>query len=131
MTNISNKKTSGADYELALSEISKFIGKLKADNASYFVTELLSDAESIMIVKRFAAILMFNNKLSSYRASTVLGMSLSTAQRLYTQYEEGRYNKMLECLKPKEKSRFMSLIEDLIMAQVSPRARARLYNRVL
>ena len=131
MTNVSKRKTNSEDYKIAYNELTQFIANLTAHNSSYLIDELLTEAEKIMIVKRFAAIFMFKEQYSPYRISNVLSVSVSTAQRLHEQYQSGQFDKLLSCMKRKDENRFMSLIEDVIMAQVSPRARVRLLNRVL
>ncbi len=131
MTNISKHINDQKDYDLAYSELTQFIGKLSNKSAVFFVDELLTESERIMLVKRFAAIMMFRNNYSPYRVTHTLSLSISTGQRLYKNYSQGKYDNLLGKLQKKETSRFMSLLEDLIMAQVSPRARARLYNRVI
>lgn len=131
MTNISPVKIDSKEYKLYYDELTRFIGQLKNKNAQYFINELLTEAETIMIVKRFAAIIMLHRNYSPYRVSHTLSISLSTAQRIMENYEVGNYKKLLSCLKDKEVNGFISLIEDLILFQVSSRARARLLNRVL
>jgi hypothetical protein len=131
MTNISTLKINTKDYSIAYSELARFIGDLKSTNASYFIDELLTETETIMIVKRFAAILMFHNSFSPYRVSAVLSLSVSTAQRLQENYKLGHYRGLVSCIKKSDTDRFMSLIQDLILAQVSGKARARLLKRVL
>jgi uncharacterized protein YerC len=131
MTNISKVNANNNDYKLYYNELSQFIGQLKDKNARHFIDELLTETETIMIVKRFAAIIMIHRNYSPYRVCHTLSISLSTAQRLLENYDNGNYNKLLSCLKEKEVNGFISLIEDLILFQVSSRARARLLNRVL
>ncbi len=131
MTNVSKVKTDSKEYTLYYNELAQFIGNLKNKNARYLINELLTEAETIMIVKRFAAIIMLHRNFSPYRVSHTLSISLSTSQRLLENYDNGKYTKLLSCLKEKEVNGFISLIDDLILFQVSSRARARLLNRVL
>lgn len=131
MTNISKVKIDTTDYKIAYTELSRFIGRLNANNANFLINELLTESETVMIVKRFAAILMLHNNYSAYRVSHTLSISLSTSERLQENYNNGDYNGLVSCIKKKDTNRFLLLIQDLIMAQVSPRARARLLNRVV
>ena len=131
MTNISKQQTKSNDYKLAYSELNKLIAKLGKNNANYLINELLTEAEQIMIVKRFAAIFMFQQNYSPYRVSSTLSISVSTAQRLQEQFNNNSFVNLLGCIKKPERNKFISLLEDLILAQASPRARARLMNRVL
>ena len=129
MTNVNY--TEDKDYLLAFEKLSDFIARLNKVGSKDLLNELLTDAERIMLVKRFAAIVMLHNDYSSYRVSTILSISISTAQRIHKNYDDQAYHELLKHIRPKENKVFCSLIEDLIMAQVSPRARARLMNRVL
>ena len=61
MTNISRKKTDEKDFAIAHTQLIDLIAKLDKRTSQYLIHELLSTAEQIMIVKRFAAIFMFNN----------------------------------------------------------------------
>lgn len=131
MTNISRHKTKTADYQLACEKLTVVIANLNRSNALCLIDELLTESERIMVVKRFAAIFMYAEHYSPYRISQTLGISQSTAQRIRDQYDSGSFDRLLQTLTRKEKSQFISLIEDLIMSQVSPRARTRLMNRAL
>jgi uncharacterized protein YerC len=131
MTNISREKIHTEDFKLAHRQLIDLIAKLNQNTSQYLIQELLSDAEQIMIVKRFAAVFMFKNKYSSYRVSETLSISTSSARRLQLQFENGQFNNLLGCIKKKEANSFLVFISDLIAAQASPRARARLMNRAL
>ena len=84
-----------------------------------------------MITKRFAAALLFNNNFSTYRTAIALGVSISTAQRIYKQYEAGQFDNLINCLSKKEKNEFVELIQDFILSKASSRARARFFNHAL
>jgi uncharacterized protein YerC len=130
MTNVSKVKTDSTDYKHADQELVQLISKLNKRTASIFINELFTEAEKIMITKRFAAALLFNNNFSTYRTATGLGVSLSTAQRIYKQYEAGQFDNLLSCLSKKEKNEFVELIQDFILSKASHRARVRFYNRM-
>lgn len=131
MTNISKQKTTSKDYQIYFNELTQFIAQLKNKDARHFIDGLLTESETIMIVKRFSAVIMFHRNFSPYRVSQTLSISVSTAQRLLVNYEQGKYDELLNCLKEKEVNSFIALIEDLILFQVSSRARSRLLKRVL
>ena len=130
MTNVSKRQLSGTDYKSAYEQLLLLISNLNNKTAPTFIDELFTEAEKIMIVKRFAAAVLFNQNYTSYRVSIAIGISESTAQRLYKKYCEGEFDKLLNCLSKKQKSEFVSLIEDFILSKASPRARARFVNRV-
>ncbi len=129
MTNVNKHRTGSADYTSAYTQLIKVIAELNKHTAPYLIKELLTEAEQIMIVKRFAASVLYKNKYSPYRVSKTLGMSISSAQRLYEQYEEGQFSNLLGCIQKKEMSIFLQVISDIIASQVDMKARARLANR--
>ena len=131
MTNISNKNTKSKDYKIAYKQLVSLIAKLKNKNASYLIEELFTEAEQIMFIKRFASVFMFKQGHSVYRVSQALGVSKSTASRLCKQYNQGKYNNLLNCINKRQTNEFLSLLNDLILAQASPKARARIMNRVI
>lgn len=131
MTNISKQKIDSEDYTIAYNALVQLISKLKGSSALCLIDELLTESEKIMIVKRFAAIYLFENQYSPYRVCRVLSVSLSTAQRIQEQYDQGQFDSIVKKIGKKEQSTFFALINDLIVAQASPKARARLLNRAL
>ncbi len=131
MTNISRKNIHAEDFKLAHRQLIELIAKLNNDTSKYLLQELLSDAEQIMVIKRFAAVFMFKHSYSPYRVSDVLSISTSSAHRLHLRFEAGHFNNLLGCTKKKEANIFLTFINDLIAAKASPRARARFVNRAL
>lgn len=131
MTNISKLKSSSADYKQIYTELIKLIVRLDKQTAPYLIDELLTYTERIMLVKRFGAIFMFTQNYTPYRVSTTLGLSIPTTSRLYTQFASGHYTNLLGCISKKESNQFLQVINDLIAAQASPKARARIFKRVL
>ncbi len=129
MTNISHKNTEGKDYKNAYKELENLIAKLDQKKASYFINGLLTEAEQIMLVKRFAAFLMFSQNYSPYRVSQTISISISTAQRLVDQYQNNDFSILINRVTPKQKNKFILLVQDLIMAKVNTKARSRLLKR--
>jgi len=131
MTNVSKLNSKNKDYKIAYQQLLSVIANLQKDTSRYLIDELLTETEQIMLVKRFAAAYMYSQDYSPYRVSQTLSISTSTANRLYQRYTEGEFQNLLGCIPQKKANEFLLLLEDLILAQVSPRARARLLNRVL
>lgn len=128
MTNITKKKAGSGDFAKAKQELVRLLSGDRSLSA-YFVDELLTESEQIMLVKRFAAILMYKKGYSQYRVWNTLYISPSTAERIYDDFETGRYENLEKAINIKKSSGLLWLIEDIITAQVSPRARARLLKR--
>ena len=129
MTNVSKNNIDTVDYELAYQQLLLLISKLKKNNAGFFLDELLTESEKIMIVKRFAAIFLFNQKYTAYRVGLVLALSLSTTHRLYKLFEDGHFDRILSCISTKQKNEFLSLLEDFVLSKGSIGARTRLLKR--
>ena len=110
MTNISKKRTDTKDFAIAQTQLVDLIAKLDKRTSQYLIHELLSTSEQVMIVKRFAAIFMFNNNYSPYRVSETLSISTSSARRLYLQFENNQFDNLLGCIKKKETNSFIALI---------------------
>ena len=131
MTNVSTKKVGAIDYELARKQLIKLISKLETGGASHLINELLTETERVMLIKRFAAVFMFQQNYSSYKVSQVVGISLSTSQRFYKNYQNGNFDNLLACIPKAQKSEFLSLVEDFMLSKISHKARSRLLKRAL
>jgi len=131
MTNISKLDTNDKDYKIAYKQLINLITNLQKNTSRYFIDELMTESEQILFVKRFAAVYMYSHSYSPYRVSQTLSISTSTANRLYARYNTEEFSNLLGCIPQKKSNEFLSLINDLITAKASPRARARLLNRVL
>jgi hypothetical protein len=131
MTNISKKETTSDDYVFAYKQLTKFLSGLHENNAHFLIEELLTETERIMLVKRFAAIFMFQQDYTPYRVSLTIDISESTAQRLYHGFQIGDYDNLLKCTKKSEKSEFIAILQDLVMSKASFKARSRLLKRAM
>ena len=128
MTNITRRKADTKDFFKAKQELVRILSDNKA-LSTHFVDELLTESEQVMLIKRFAAILMYKQGYSSYRVWNTLHVSPSTAERIYDNLYQDRYENLERALTIKRASGLLSLIEDIITAQVSAKARARLLKR--
>ena len=131
MTHVSQKKVEAIDFKQAEKQLVKLISKLETHGATHFINELFTEAERIMFIKRFAAILMFQQNYSPYKVSNTVGISLSTSQHYYKSYTEGQFDKLLACIPKKQKSEFLSVVQDFMLFKISAKARARLLKRAL
>jgi len=131
MTNVSKQQVSSSDYQEIKDELINLITKLDKKSATGFLTELLTETEQIMLIKRFGAIFMFTQGHTAYRVSHTLGLSIPTASRLSEQYNLEHYEQLLSGFNKKETSRFLRILNNLILSQVSPKARTRLIETAL
>jgi uncharacterized protein YerC len=131
MTHISRKNIGALDYKQAQEQLIRLISKLETGGATHFINELFTEAERVMLIKRFAAIFMFQQDYSTYRVSQAIGISISTSQLLYKGYLEGNFDNLLACIPKNQKSEFLALVEDFMLSKISAKARSRLLKRVL
>jgi Trp operon repressor len=131
MTRISRRKINGDNYEIAYKQLIKLLSGLQNKNAHFLIDELLTETERVMLVKRFAAIFMFQQEYTPYRVSVTVDISESTSQRLYQGFLNGSYDNLLACIQKNEKSEFLDLLKDLMLSRASYKARTRLINRAL
>lgn len=129
MTNICKLNIHSQDFVAIQKQLTAHVAKLTKENPSFLMSELLTDTERIMIMKRYGAIFMYTQNHTPYRVSKTLGLSQPTTCRLFAQYQAGAFDNLMQTLRKKEQHFFLALINDLIAAQASPRARARLMNR--
>jgi uncharacterized protein YerC len=130
MTNVSHNKTKGEDYLVAYRQLVKVISLLNKQNAEYLIEDLFTESERVMLVKRFAAVFMFERGHSPYRVSRTISLSDSTTQRLFKQYRGSKFDRLLSCMTKKQQSEFLSLLTDLMLSKASLRARKNLIRRI-
>jgi uncharacterized protein YerC len=131
MTHISRKKIATLDYKRSQDQLVRLIAKLETGGATHFINELFTEAERVMIIKRFAAVFMFQQDYSTYHVSQVVGISISTSQLLQKSYLKGNFDNLLARIPKNQKSEFLSLVEDFMLSKISGKARSRLTKRVL
>lgn len=129
MTHISRKMIGAVDYKQAQKQLIRLISKLETGGATYFINELFTESERVMLIKRFAAIFMFQQEYSTYRVSQAVGISVSTSQLFHKKYLEGHFDNLLACIPKNQKSEFLSLVEDFMFSKVNTKARSRLFKR--
>ncbi|MEK7462245.1 MAG: hypothetical protein AAB618_01615 [Patescibacteria group bacterium] len=131
MTHVSRKQIDSIDYSEAQKQLTELITKLNSSSATHFINELFTEAERIMLIKRFAAIFMFQQEYSYYRVSQAVGISTSTSRLIYEKYLVCHYDKLLASIPKNQKSEFLALVEDFLLSKASYKARQRLLKRVL
>jgi uncharacterized protein YerC len=130
MTHVSRKEVSSIDFIRAQKQLVGLITALKENGANSFINELFTETERIMIIKRFAAIFMFQQEYSTYRVSQAVGISTSTSRSMYKNYLDGNYDNLLAKIPKKQKSELLSLIQDFVLSRANYKARQRLLKRL-
>jgi len=122
MTHISKQKLEKDDYVQLFEQLAKRLGALNQKNAPDFLTAFLTETEQIMLIKRYAAILLLHNKYSAYRISEILHMSPSTTDRMQLTYEAGHYAAITTQLdaKKRQQKQFWELLETISRGGMPP-----------
>ncbi len=127
MTNVSKRKLPDAQFAALFNQLIKVTSSLETTEAANFYDSLLGPEEKIMLVKRFAAVVMFKEGNTPYRVSQLLLISPSTAEKIHFDYEMGRYRGMVKYVKKKktEYKKFWMILEKVLEAGMPPRGRGR------
>ncbi len=127
MTNISKKLLAEKDLAGLFTQMDKFIAKLDTTGSSYFLAEILGPEERIMIAKRLAAVAMYAENNTPYRVWQLLNLSPTTAERIHSDFEVGRYKRTVALMKKSKKDyeEFWKVLEVILSAGMPPRGRGR------
>ena len=127
MAHISKQQLSQSQLEKLFLQLSESFAKLNAQNSSGFLDNLLGPEEKIMLAKRLAAIVMFIEGNSLYRVSQLLLISPSTAARIQTNYQKGRYREIESWFKSHhtDYEAFWKTLEIILRAGMPPMGRGR------
>jgi uncharacterized protein YerC len=101
MTNIS-KKALSQKQELALTaEFFNFVSNKSATKVESTLVSLMGYEEKMMLVKRFAVIVMLWRKCTMYEISKKLMVSTSTVARIEHDYRNDKYAEIVKILENK------------------------------
>lgn len=88
--------------------------RTKAEGA-HFISELLSDAEQLILAKRLMIIFMLNKGVSQYRIVQLLNVSSATVFRVDQGMVEGKYEYLGSvCRKKKNRQVFLKELEVIV-----------------
>lgn len=130
MTRVSAKKVKQQVFETMSEQLieSVFHARTKRD-AKALLRELLTDAERVMLAKRFAIIALLARGYSFQQIQTLLSVSPDTVGRLWREVKKGNYEALTRYAKnnPKkiEQGAFLRFIVELAEVGMPPRGRGR------
>ncbi len=107
MTNISRHKLSQEHEQMLFNQMNNLVAKLNKSSARLFFDDLLGPEEKIMLIKRLAAVFMYIEQNSSYRVWKELKLSPSTAEKIKSDFDNGRYDNII-CFASKNKSDYQN-----------------------
>lgn len=123
MTNVSAQQIPAKQQDKLLAELVLMTQSCTSKKAEKILTELLSDSEKIMLVKRLAAIIMLAEGVSQYRVAQTLKLSTASVRTYRVDMKVGRYDTIVATVKNKhfDKKKFFTLLETLLRAGMPPR----------
>ena len=122
MTNVTKPKARDLAFDALYRELASVLGSLDEKSSMYFIDELLTGAERVMLIKRFAAVVMFKRGYTQYKVWNTLEISPATASRIYRKFKAGGYKNLThksskQKCSPVEMPSVLVFIEKLIRAQ--------------
>jgi uncharacterized protein YerC len=123
MTNVSKREL---EPEVRKKLLTQFAGLFKAAGdvqLSKIFSELFTEAEQIMFVKRLAIIIMLINNFSNYAIAQHLEVSEATVRSTKAKYVNGEYDTIVRVLNNKkfDGQKFWRVLELVLTAGLPPR----------
>ena len=133
MPHISSKKLKKEILNKLYDQFGKALEKsARRSGAKFFLSDLLTDTEKIMLAKRFAVIYLLAQGVPTSYIAESLGMSYTTILKMSLKYDIGKYSSLLKTIE-KEKTDIWEILEKILRAGLPPIAgRGRwkfLYNK--
>ncbi len=94
------------------SQINLVLGKSSTHEVNLFLSQLLGYEERIMLAKRLACIILLIEGISSHRASIILKISPSTADKIKNNIEKNNYSELVKLL-GKNNKQYRSLLDTI------------------
>lgn len=116
MTNVSKRVLSSRHKKQLFEQFASLFAVSNTRTITYLFTDLCTDVEQTMLVKRLAAILMLHANYSRYRIAQTLCMSESTVCEIQKKFDQGTYSHIICATKQKqfEKEQFWETVESLV-----------------
>ena len=114
MPHVSKQKLKRQTFITIYNELACLVTK-RGNNAKrqYFLEELLTDTEKIMLAKRLSLIIMLHRGASSYQIEKTLKISPSTTQRFALAIESGAYRNITIFLNKNSRSKMDRVVDGI------------------
>ncbi len=120
MPHISSKKLKKENLQKLYNEFSAALEKTsRKSEAKFFLNDLLTRTEKIMLAKRFAVIYLLSKDVPQSYISDALFMSPTTVSKMSLKHEIGKYSSLLRAIKDKD---IWEILEKILRAGLPPRA---------
>lgn len=121
MPHISSKKLKKETLNRLYSEFGKAFEKsARKSGTEFFLGDLLTKTEKIMLAKRFAVIYLLSQGVPVSYIAESLGMSPTTIFKMSLRYDIGKYSLLLKTIKQEEKN-IWNILEKILRAGLPPR----------
>ena len=122
MPHVSSKKIKKEILNKLYSEFGKALEKsAQKSGAKFFLGDLLTRTEKIMLAKRFAVIYLLSKDVPVSYIAESLGVSYSTLSRMSLKHDIGKYSLLLKTLEEKGKTDIWEILEKILKAGLPPR----------
>lgn len=122
MPHVSSKKLKKETLNKLYSEFGKALEKsAQKSGTKFFLEDLLTKTEKIMLAKRFAIIYLLSQDVPVSYIVESLGVSYPTLSRMSLKYDIGKYSLLLKTLGEKDKTNIWEILEKILKAGLPPR----------
>ncbi len=122
MPHVSSKKLKKEILNKLYTEFGKALEKsAQKSGTKFFLGDLLTKTEKIMLAKRFAIIYLLSQDVPISYIVESLGVSYPTLSRMSLKYDIGKYSSLLKTLREKDKTNIWGILEKILKAGLPPR----------
>lgn len=122
MPHVSSKKLKKEILDRLYTEFGKALEKsAQKSRTKFFIGDLLTKTEKIMLAKRFAIIYLLSQDVPVSYIVESLGVSYPTLSRMSLKYDIGKYSSLLKTLAEKDKTNIWGILEKILKAGLPPR----------
>ncbi len=122
MPHVSSKKLKKEILNKLYTEFGKALEKsAQKSGTKFFLGDLLTKTEKIMLAKRFAIIYLLSQDVPISYIVESLGVSYPTLSRMSLKYDIGKYSSLLKTLREKDKTNIWRILEKILKAGLPPR----------
>jgi hypothetical protein len=123
MTNVSKKPLAPTTRRKLLNQFSKVFKSAGDAKMSNMFSELFTEAEQVMFIKRLGIIILLSQGLSNYAVAKYLEVSEATVRSTKEKYNHGEYETIVRVLRNKKfnSEKFWRVVELMLTAGLPPR----------
>ncbi len=122
MPHVSSKKLKKEILNKLYTEFGKALEKsAQKSGTKFFLGDLLTKTEKIMLAKRFAIIYLLSQDVPISYIVESLGVNYPTLSRMSLKYDIGKYSSLLKTLREKDKTNIWRILEKILKAGLPPR----------